>query len=213
MQPMTWKQIYLVLNPLLVKCWTLQTVYCRNCLFKRVICKDRKLSNHLHCLVKNKKFWISLKRLPGNFITAISRFIQIMVSFLEKNCGKFFEKISRFLEIIKSHYSNLPSFLFYLQNVTLTTHSNPSSMQDACYIWNHNGPCSPWSLCGSMVANQSAESEDLRLDFSRGFRSFSLSHARDKTKKHLSLKWDLCLFRTENWASFRDFCIQAEACT
>ena len=157
MQPMTWKQIYLVLNPLfpneLVKCWSLQTVYCRNCLFKRVMCKDRKLSNHLHCLVKNKKFWISLKRLPANFITAISRFIQIMVSFLEKNCGKFFEKISRFLEIIKSHYSNLPSFLFYLQNVTLTTHSNPSSMQDACHIWNDNGPCSPWSLCGSMVAN------------------------------------------------------------
>ena len=130
-----------------------------------------------------------MKRLPGNFITAISRFIQIMVSFLEKNCGKFFEKISRFLEIIKSHYSNLPSFLFYLLNVTLTTHSNPSSMQDACHIYEiHNGPCSPWSLCGSMVANQSAESEDLRLDFSRGFRSFSLSHARDKTKKHLSLK-------------------------
>ena len=46
-----------------------------------------------------------------------------------------------------------------------------------------NKPRSPWSLCGSVVEHRSAESEGLRFDSSWGLRIFSLSHARDKTKK------------------------------
>ena len=45
-----------------------------------------------------------------------------------------------------------------------------------------NAPSSPWSLCSSVVEHRSAESEGLRVDSSWGFRIFSLSHARDKTK-------------------------------
>ena len=40
-------------------------------------------------------------------------------------------------------------------------------------------PRSPQSLCGSVVAHQSAESEGLRFDSSRGLQNFSLFHARD----------------------------------
>ena len=40
------------------------------------------------------------------------------------------------------------------------------------------------SLCGSVVEHRSAESEGLRFDSLWGIRTFSLSHARDKTKKH-----------------------------
>ena len=42
---------------------------------------------------------------------------------------------------------------------------------------------SPWSLCGSVVEDWSAESEDLIFDSSWGLRICYLSHARDKTKK------------------------------
>ena len=42
-------------------------------------------------------------------------------------------------------------------------------------------------LCGSVVGHRSAESEGLRFDSSWGLRIFSLSHARGKMKKHLSL--------------------------
>ena len=38
-----------------------------------------------------------------------------------------------------------------------------------------------------LLEHRSAESEGLRFDSSQGFRIFSWSHARDKTKKHLSL--------------------------
>ena len=45
--------------------------------------------------------------------------------------------------------------------------------------------------CGVSVAqwleHRSAESEGLRFDFSWGLRNFCLSHARDKTEKHLSV--------------------------
>ena len=40
-------------------------------------------------------------------------------------------------------------------------------------------PRSPQSLCGSVVEHQSAESEGLRFDSSRGLQNFSLFHARD----------------------------------
>ena len=50
-----------------------------------------------------------------------------------------------------------------------------------------NKPRSPWSLCGSVVEHRSAESKGLRFDSSWGLRIFSLSHARDKTKKTLLL--------------------------
>ena len=45
-----------------------------------------------------------------------------------------------------------------------------------------NAPSLPWSLFSSVVEQRSAESEGLRVDSSWGFRIFSLSHARDKTK-------------------------------
>ena len=60
-----------------------------------------------------------------------------------------------------------------------------------CWSWQYarrvsyglrNAPSSPWSLCSSVLEHRSAESEGLRVDSSWGFRIFSLSHARDKTK-------------------------------
>ena len=47
-----------------------------------------------------------------------------------------------------------------------------------------NRPCSPWSLCGSVVEHRSAESEGLRFDSSKGLRIFSLSHVRNETKNN-----------------------------
>ena len=52
----------------------------------------------------------------------------------------------------------------------------------------HNRPCSPWSLWGSVVEHQSAESESLRFKlFLIGTQNFFFSHTHDKTKTHLSL--------------------------
>ena len=60
-------------------------------------------------------------------------------------------------------------------------------MQDAC----HMNFVKDLSHRGVSVAQQlehlSAESEDLRFDSSWRLRIFSMSHARDKTNKHLSL--------------------------
>ena len=53
-----------------------------------------------------------------------------------------------------------------------------------------DSPRSPWSLCGSVVEHRSAVSEGLRFDSSWGLRIFSLSHARDKTNKNLSLHFN-----------------------
>ena len=50
-----------------------------------------------------------------------------------------------------------------------------------------SGSCSLESLCGSVVEHRSAEFEGLRFDPSWGLRIFSLSHALNKTVKHLSL--------------------------
>ena len=51
----------------------------------------------------------------------------------------------------------------------------------------HDGPRSPWSLCGSVVENWGAESEGLRFNSSWGLRIFSFSHAHEKTKKNIFL--------------------------
>ena len=57
-----------------------------------------------------------------------------------------------------------------------------------------NRPRSPWSLCSSVVEHRSAESEGLRFDSSWELRIFSLSHARDKTKKKtFSNEKDVCV--------------------
>ena len=50
-----------------------------------------------------------------------------------------------------------------------------------------NGPRPTKSLCVSVVEHRSAESESLRFDFSWELGIFSLSHARDKTKKNIFL--------------------------
>ena len=73
---------------------------------------------------------------------------------------------------------NLPSFLFY--NI-----ADSSSIRDA-------------SLCGLVVEHRSAKTEGLRFHSSWGLRIFSLSHARDKTKKHLLL----FSYRAQNLQSF-----------
>ena len=44
------------------------------------------------------------------------------------------------------------------------------------------------SFCDSEVKHCSTESKNLRFNSSSGLRIFSLSYARDKMKKHLSLK-------------------------
>ena len=65
--------------------------------------------------------------------------------------------------------------------------ADPSIMQDACYML-YNRPCSPWSLCSSVVEQWSTESEGLRFDSSWGLRIFSLSHARDTTNTSFTSK-------------------------
>ena len=54
------------------------------------------------------------------------------------------------------------------------------------------------SLCGLVVEHRSAKTEGLRFHSSLGLRIFSLSHARDKTKKHLLL----FSYRAQNLQSF-----------
>ena len=79
---------------------------------------------------------------------------------------------------------NLPSLLLLSTNIVLSTLLIQGSMQDACVSYElRNRPRSPWSLCGSVIEHRCAESEGLRFDSSRELRIFSLSHARDKTKK------------------------------
>ena len=88
-------------------------------------------------------------------------------------------------------------FLYRAQKLTISPISiykhyafdiaDPSSLQDACHMnfvidLAHRGvSVAQW------LEHRNAESEGLRFDTSWGLRIFSLSHARDKTKKHLSL--------------------------
>ena len=68
--------------------------------------------------------------------------------------------------------------------------ADPSSMQDACHM-NFVIDLAHRSLCGSVVEHRSVESEGLRFDSLWGLRIFSLSHARDKTKKSSFISLDL----------------------
>ena len=71
-------------------------------------------------------------------------------------------------------------------------------------------PRSLWSLCGSVVEHWSVESKGPRFHSSRGLRIFSLSHARDKTKKgslccnnscwaYDNINWCLTRFSSTQW--------------
>ena len=62
-----------------------------------------------------------------------------------------------------------------------------SSMQDACHMNFVIDLAHREVSVAQSLEHRSAESEGLRFDSSWGLRIFSLSHARDKTKKHLSL--------------------------
>ena len=55
------------------------------------------------------------------------------------------------------------------------------------------------------LEHRSTESEGLRFDSSWDSEMFSLSHARDKTKKHLSLFVELLLSRV-SFSTFPTFC-------
>ena len=52
-----------------------------------------------------------------------------------------------------------------------------------------NGPCSPQSLCASVVEHWRAESQGLRFNSSWGLRNFSLSHTSDETKNILLIQY------------------------
>ena len=75
-------------------------------------------------------------------------------------------------------------FLFYKYDAIDI--ADPSSMRDACHV-NFLIDLARRSLCVSVVEYRSAKSEDLRFNSSWGLRIFSLSHARDKMKKILTL--------------------------
>ena len=62
-----------------------------------------------------------------------------------------------------------------------------SSMQDACHMNFVIDLAHRRVSVAQSLEHRSAESEGLRFDSSWGLRIFSLSHARDKTKKNLSL--------------------------
>ena len=73
-------------------------------------------------------------------------------------------------------FQNLPSPLFYLQT---WRYRHCWSKQNAERVASE---LRIRPLCSSVVAHRGAESVGLRFDSSWGFRIFSLSHARDKTK-------------------------------
>ena len=90
-----------------------------------------------------------------------------------------------------SFFISLPSSKLTISLISIYKHyaidiADPSSMQDASHV-NFVKDLAHLSLCGSVVEHRSAESEGLRLDSSWGLRNVSLSRAREKTKKHLSL--------------------------
>ena len=90
---------------------------------------------------------------------------------------------------------HLSLFLYRAQKLTISPISIykhyafdiASGIQDACHMnfvidLAHRGvSVAQW------LEHRNAESKGLRFDTSWGLRIFSLSHARDKTKKHLSL--------------------------
>ena len=52
---------------------------------------------------------------------------------------------------------------------------NLSNMQDTCHMWTKRWPSTALCPCGSGLENRRAESEDLRLSFSWGLRTFPFS--------------------------------------
>ena len=97
------------------------------------------------------------------------------------------DKMKKHLSPFLYRAQNLPSPLFLCTNIMLMDIANPSSMQDTCHMnflidFAHNVVS-----CGSFVEHRSTESEGLRFNSSWGLGIFSLSHACDKTEKHLSL--------------------------
>ena len=89
----------------------------------------------------------------------------------------------------KSFFMSLPSSKLTISLISIYKHyavdiADPSSMQVACHMnfvidLAHRG--------GSVVEHRSTESKGLRFDSLWGLRIFSLSHARDETKKHFFL--------------------------
>ena len=65
--------------------------------------------------------------------------------------------------------------------------ANPSSLQDTCHMNLLIDFADNVVSCGSFVEHRSTESEGLRFNSSWGLGIFSLSHACEKTEKHLSL--------------------------
>ena len=131
------------------------------------------------CVGQRKKFWIPTSNRPTARIS-----IRILLGFLSL-----------------CRAQNLLSFLFYLQNMTLTTLLILTICRTRVIYELRYGPCSPQSLCGSVVEHRSTESEGLRFDSLQGLGLLSLSHARDKTKKHLPLHGTVsCVLRDEKRA-------------
>ena len=80
---------------------------------------------------------------------------------------------------------NLPSLLFLSKNNYAIDIVDPSSMQDACHMnfvidLAHRGvSVAQWQSIGAQIRRP-------EVRFLMGTQNFSLSHARDKTKKHLT---------------------------
>ena len=88
--------------------------------------------------------------------------------------------------------------VFYLQNIMLTTLliqaiCNMRIIYELC-----NGLAHHRVSTAQLVEHRSAEPEGLRFASSGGLRIIFLSHARDKTKNHISL----FLYRAQNLPSF-----------
>ena len=69
---------------------------------------------------------------------------------------------------------NLQSFLLYQQIMSLSTLLIPAVCRTPVIYELCNGPCSPLSLCGSVVEHESTKHEGLRFDSSWGLRIFFL---------------------------------------
>ena len=93
------------------------------------------------------------------------------------------DKIKKHLSLFLYRAQNLTIFLFLLTKHDAYDIADPSSLQDAYHAWTSEWALptteSPWLSCRASERGV----RRFKVRFSWGLRIFSLSHARDETKK------------------------------
>ena len=88
-------------------------------------------------------------------------------------------RIPRSDALLLSHRDSTVSEVYHEVDMTRILHIARIGNVDSIIFVDRN---KEWSLYGSVVEHQSAESEGLRFNSLRGLRIFSLSHTPDKKK-------------------------------